>query len=111
MRILGASRAEVLRLTLRRILRLFVLACCLAWPAHASTLTPASSAEALYDSALQRLRVSTIESRRLAIRELEQATLLDRANPAYELLLARIYFQCGFMKSAQRRFERVARLA
>src|SRR5512146_734880 len=68
-------------------------------------------AEALYQSALHRLAHSTIESRRIAIRELEQATLMDRENPAYELLLARVYLQCGFLKSAQHRFEAVTRMA
>src|SRR5882672_591742 len=111
MRILAASPGRGSRLPLRSLLRISILACCLAWPAHAATLDPVSRGAALYESAVQRLRASTIESRRAAIRELEQATLLDRANPTYELLLARVYFQCGFIRSAQRRFERVARLA
>jgi GWxTD domain-containing protein len=44
------------------------------------------------------------------VRALEEATLLDPGNAAYELALARGYYSSGFLKSARQRFERVARL-
>ena len=80
-------------------------------PARAARPTRAARAEILYRQALARLDRNTIDTRRLALRDLEQATLLDPENAAYELTLARVYYRCGFLKSARTRFEKVSQLA
>ncbi len=80
-------------------------------PARAAPPRSNPTADALYQSALRRLTHSSIETRRGAISDLEQATLISPGNPTYELLLARVYYECGFLKYAQRRYERVARMA
>jgi len=67
-------------------------------------------AEALYERALDHLRRNTVDARRIAIDELERATLLAPGDPAYELTLARTYYQAGYLRRARERFERVARL-
>jgi GWxTD domain-containing protein len=68
-------------------------------------------AEAHYKKAMRLLERSNFDTRRLAIQELEQATLLAPENPSYELTLARTYYDAGFIKSARLRFERVVRMA
>lgn len=80
-----------------------------------ATLAPAAliaartgpSSEALLRSAQRRLVYSTIDSRRAAIDELERATIMDPTNAAAQLLLARTYYECGFLKYAERRFQLV----
>ena len=67
-------------------------------------------AGALYQRSLGWLLRNTVETRRQAVRALEEATLLDPGNATYELALARAYYACGFLKSARERFERVAQL-
>jgi len=109
MRILTISGAEVLRLSLRILLLFCLLVQAVA--ARAAPPHPNPRAEALYQSAVTRLARNTIESRRMAIRDLEQATLVAPDNPAYELLLGRTYFDCGFLKYAEHRFDRVIRMA
>ena len=74
------------------------------------SLRPGPGAVALFHSAERRLANSTIDSRRAAIKELEQATLLDPANATAQLLLARTYYECGFLMYSQRRFELVTQL-
>src|SRR5206468_7732343 len=91
------------------ILALALLAA--ATPARASLAHPDPRAERLVQEAQRYLGRNSIDLRRMALRDLEQATLIDRDNPSYELLLARTYLQCGFLKSAQHRFERVTALA
>ncbi len=49
----------------------------------------------------------TIEGRRVAIGELEQATMLDPGRPEYQLLLARTYYAAGFQRAAFKRFQLV----
>src|SRR6266850_860664 len=66
----------------------------------------AGGADALYAHALRLLERNSIDARRVAIRDLEQATLIRPSNPDYQLTLARAYFQAGFLKSARTRFER-----
>jgi len=73
--------------------------------------TPAARAAALFLHADSLLARNTIDTRRAALRDLEQVTLLDPGNAQYELELARAYYQAGFLKSARLRFERVTRLA
>jgi len=68
-------------------------------------------AAALYQQALGHLRENTMDTRRVAIDELERATLLTPGNPDYELTLARTYYQAGFVRLARERFTRVTRLA
>lgn len=70
----------------------------------------ARQAQALYQHALRALATHNIDMRRMALRDLEQATLLQPDQPAYELELARTYYACGFLKAARTRFERVAAL-
>ncbi|HTM58681.1 MAG TPA: tetratricopeptide repeat protein [Candidatus Udaeobacter sp.] len=64
----------------------------------------------LYDQAIRHLAQATFDTRRMALDELEQATLLDPGNAQYELTLARAYLQAGHLRSARTRFERVARI-
>ena len=80
-------------------------------PGAADAHTRAERAEGLYQQALGHLRENTVDTRRVAIDELEQATLLTANNPEYELTLARTYYQCGFVRLARERFTRVTRLA
>ncbi|MBI1798055.1 MAG: GWxTD domain-containing protein [Candidatus Eisenbacteria bacterium] len=82
----------------------------LALPPAAARANPAAEAKRLYESALDHLMLGTFDTRRAAIGELEQATLLAPANPEYEITLARTYLQAGYLKSARLRFDRVARL-
>ena len=88
-----------------------VLLLALALPAHAAAWRTTARAEAFYHSAQRRLQHSTFETRRSAIQDLEQATLLAPDNPVYHLALARLYLECGFNKYAQKAFERVVRIA
>jgi GWxTD domain-containing protein len=67
-------------------------------------------AETLYQRSLALLARGTLDSRRSALRALEQATLLEPGEAAYQLSLARAYQAAGFLKSARDRYERVARL-
>lgn len=71
----------------------------------------ALEAEALYGTALARLRDESIESRRMAIAELERATLLQPEEPRYQLALARAYYKAGFLSYARKRYEKVGRLS
>ena len=80
-----------------------------AFPCRAATR--ATRAAALYAHAESLLARRTIDTRRGALRELEQAALLDPDNAQIELELARAYIQAGFLKSARLRFEHVTRLA
>ena len=79
--------------------------------APARDSSPGVQAESLYRHAQVLLARNTIDTRRLAIGELERATLLEPVNALYELELARAYFRAGFLKSARLRFERVTRMA
>ncbi|MBI5710356.1 MAG: GWxTD domain-containing protein [Candidatus Eisenbacteria bacterium] len=72
--------------------------------------TRAAQAESLYAHAQGMLARGTIDARRQALRELEQATLLAPGNAACELTLARTYYGCGFLRSARRHFERVRQI-
>ena len=71
----------------------------------------AARAESLFRQAELEIARNTIDDRRMAIRDLEQATLLDPASALYELELARAYYTAGFLSNARRRYERVTRLA
>jgi GWxTD domain-containing protein len=79
-------------------------------PSLAMTTGLVPRAEALYRSAVLDLGRNTIDTRRRAIASLEQATILDPSNPSYELLLARAYYQCGFLQLSKQRFERIEKL-
>jgi GWxTD domain-containing protein len=76
----------------------------------ASTGRAREQAGALYERSLGWLLRNTVETRRQAIRALEEATLLDPGNGAYELALARAYYSSGYLKSARQRFERATRI-
>jgi GWxTD domain-containing protein len=100
--------------TLKTTSLLLLLFCC-GWVAGstAAPVAPARAREeagALYQRSLGWLARNTVESRRQALRALEQATLLDPGNADYELALARAYYSCGYLKSARQRYEQVARL-
>src|SRR5580765_2003934 len=73
--------------------------------------TPAERAAVLYRRALVHIGQNTTDTRRLAMGELEDATRLVPNEPEYEITLARLYFQYGFLKQARVRFERVVALA
>ena len=81
--------------------------------AASDSAVPARAREqagALYQRSLGWLLRNTVETRRQAVRALEEATLLDPGNATYELALARAYYSSGYLKNARRRFERVARI-
>jgi GWxTD domain-containing protein len=69
--------------------------------------TRARSADRLAGRATTELARGTIEGRQLAIRDLEEATLLDPARADIQLKLARTYMACGFLGLARHRFEKV----
>jgi GWxTD domain-containing protein len=76
----------------------------------ASSSRAREQAGALYQRSLVWLRLDTVETRRQAMRALEEATLLDPGNGTYELALARVYYSSGYLKNARQRFERVTRI-
>ena len=99
-----------------RLLVVAVAGACAAGvaPAAAAPHAPVSRearARTLYEHAETRLAKNTIDDRRVALRDLEQAVLLEPTNPLYELTLARAYYRAGFLKSARTHFERVTRMA
>ncbi|HVP14868.1 MAG TPA: tetratricopeptide repeat protein, partial [Terriglobales bacterium] len=67
-------------------------------------------AESLFRSAQTRLATGTIDERRLAITELEEATALASDDPRYQLALAHAYFLAEKTNLAHGRFERAAAL-
>ena len=68
-------------------------------------------ASAAYARAWARLERRSVEMRRMAITDLERATLLQPENAEYQLTLARTYYVAGFVKQAMRRFEKVVAIA
>ncbi len=88
-----------------------VLLLVLAPPARAAQHGRTAEADSLCARAEQMLRRNTIETRRIAIACLEQATLLRPGDANAELMLARVYYQSGFLKRARQRFERAARMS
>jgi GWxTD domain-containing protein len=79
-------------------------------PGAASAASRTERAQGLFEQALRHLRENTFDTRRQAIGELEQATLITPGNPDYELTLARVYYQCGFVRLARERYTRVTQL-
>ncbi len=71
----------------------------------------AAQARALLDRAEVAMARNTIDQRRVAMRTLEQASLLRPDDPTYDLALARAYYRAGFLKMARQRYEKVTRLA
>ncbi len=94
---------------------LFAVLALVAVPRGAAASLPdparAQRAEALYAEALSRLRADTIENRRMAIADLERATLLVPGDPRYQLALARAYYRSGFYSNAKKRFLKIEKLA
>ncbi len=86
-----------------------VLALAVATPA-AHAAGNAARAESLYHHAQHELARNDVDARRFALRELEEASLLAPQRADLALLLARTYYQCGFLKSARQRFEKVVAL-
>ncbi len=80
-------------------------------PAAVAESGSATQARAHYDHALELIARGSFDTRRHAVTELEQATLLDPKNADYQLTLARTYYRIGFLKSARQRFEKVVRMA
>ena len=68
-------------------------------------------AEALYGTASARLGAGTIDERRTALRELEEAVLLAPDVARYQSALGRAYLDGGFTTRARARFRRAAALA
>ena len=92
-----------------RPVALACLALCLAAPAFAGSAS-AARAEQLYQRARTELARRTIDTRRLALRDLEEAAGLAPERADIELLLARTYQACGFLRSARQHYERVTAL-
>jgi GWxTD domain-containing protein len=82
-----------------------------AAPSGAALERRLREAEALVDRALVHARAGTIEERRLAVRDLEQATQLAPGRPDYELMLARVYLAAGYVRKSRQMFARVVALA
>lgn len=74
--------------------------------AHASS----STAETLYQRALQDLDTDGIDARREAARRLERASQLAPDSVRYHLALGRLYMRMGYLGLARRRFERASEL-
>jgi GWxTD domain-containing protein len=98
-------------LRLARILPALAMCLALASARAAPDTGRAARAETLFTRALEHLRRNDVDSRRLAIEELERATLLAPRTPDYELTLARTYYQAGYLHHARERFERVTQMA
>jgi GWxTD domain-containing protein len=105
---MSALLSPARRLTARAAMAALLALTAIAPPAAAATR--AERAEKLFRQAQGHLRDNTLETRRQAIGELEQATLIVPGNPDYELTLARAYFQAGFVRLSRERFTRVTRL-
>lgn len=92
-----------------------IAACVLAFAFVLGTAVHAASpderASALGESAERWLRERTIESRRMAIRDLEHALDIAPDRVDLQLLLARAYEQAGFERQSRLRFERALALA
>ncbi|HTR97125.1 MAG TPA: GWxTD domain-containing protein [Candidatus Acidoferrales bacterium] len=107
-------------MNLRRLvpcLALVLLAACAARsaagrpvPEAAPTDPAAGEAHALTERAIAHIARRSIEGRRLAIAELERATVLEPDDASLELMLARTYWAAGFRRLALQRFERVLAL-
>lgn len=78
--------------------------------APAAAANRAARAQALYEKAQAHIARNTFDDRRLAVAELEEATLLKPDDPGLQLALARLYERVGFLGRARQRFENVARL-
>src|SRR5262245_19092667 len=79
-------------------------------PAEAPRGRP-SEADRLCADAERRLLKHTFDNRRIALRELEQATLLEPGRAEIVLQLARAYADAGFTKQSKLRYERALQLA
>jgi GWxTD domain-containing protein len=71
----------------------------------------ASEADRLRADAERRLTRHSFDSRRIAIRELEQACLLEPDRAELQLQLARTYADAGFTMQSRLRYERALQLA
>lgn len=94
----------------------FLLAAALpgaAFPASAATVLPSRDEQAtgLRDRAERWLLLRTIDGRRMAIQALERAVTLAPDRIDIQLVLARAYYQAGFIKQSRRRYERALALA
>jgi GWxTD domain-containing protein len=87
------------------------LACAPPVGADQASARRVERAEQLYAEAQARIRTDTVENRRMAISQLEQATLLVPGDPRYQLALAHAYYRSGFLSNARKRFERIDQLA
>ena len=61
----------------------------------------------LRDQAERWLLLRTIDGRRMALRSLERAVILAPDRIDIQVVLARAYYQAGFIKQARQRFERL----
>lgn len=94
----------------RSFVSLLVMLLSLLWapePAHAVSARTERRAERLVDRARRHVAQNTNEDRHAAIQDLEDATLLDPRRPEWDLMLARLYYQCGFYGLARHRFEKL----
>lgn len=83
---------------------------CLAPVTAGASAARHAEAEGYYQRGVRLLEKNTIDTRRMAMRSLEQATLLEPTNATYQLTLARTYYRIGFLKDARRRFELVVKM-
>jgi len=67
-------------------------------------------AESLYLQSSRALARNTVETRRFAVRCLEQATALEPDSAVYQLALGRAYYASGYLRNARLRFEQVTRI-
>src|SRR2546428_365408 len=78
--------------------------------APGDSVARAAQARAFFEHADKALAQTSIDQRRVAILDLEQASLLEPREPLYDLVLARTYYAAGFLKLARQRYEKVAQL-
>lgn len=76
-----------------------------------SGLSRDEQANQLLSTAERRLALRSIETRRMAISELERAAELAPQRVDVQVALARAYYQAGFLKQARTRFDRALALA
>lgn len=89
-----------------------VVACLVLLPAGpVAAASPGSRVDALVADARRWFAQHTIDGRRMAIRDLEQAVLIDATRGDAQVLLARAYEEAGFQRLAQQTWERASVLA
>ena len=80
------------------------------WAPGAGATTRSARADSLHRAAAERLAAGGLDERRAALRELQDAVLLDPDDPRHRLAYGRLCLEAGFDLQARGSFERAAQL-